>query len=76
MAIMTYGQLVTKEEKCFAGNFKTIIRTVNGIQLKLVLLRVSPQSIELYGYIKDYFKDDRFFKLGRVIGSTYAVLHR
>lgn len=73
---MTDRQLVTQGGKCFAGGFNGINRTVNGIQLKLVPRRVSPQWMELYGYIKDYFKDDGFFELGCVIGFTCAILHR
>ncbi len=72
---MTDRQLVMEGEKCFAGSFNGINRTVNGIQLKLVLCRVPPQWMELYGYIKDHFKDDGFFKLASVIGFTCAILH-
>lgn len=31
--------------------------------------------MELYGYIKDCFKDDGFFKLEGVIGFPCTILH-
>lgn len=73
--IMTDRQLVIGGEKCFAGSFNGINRTVNEIQLKCVPCWVSAQWIQLYGYIKDYFKDDGFFKLQSVISFTSAILH-
>lgn len=42
-------QLVMEWGKSFSGNFNGINRTVNGIQLKLVLCGGSPQWMELYG---------------------------
>ena len=72
---MTDRQLVMEREKCFTGSFNGKSRTVNGIQLKLVLCRISPQWMKLYGYIKDYFKDDGFFKLRSVIGFTCVISH-
>ncbi len=62
-------------EKCFTSSFNGINRTVNRIQLKLVHCKVSPQWFELHGYIKDYFKDDGFFKLEGEIGITSVILH-
>lgn len=73
--IMTDRQPVTEGQKCFVGSFNGINSTINGIQLKPGLCRVSPQWTELHAYIKDYFKDDGFLGLGGVIGcNTFASL--